>query len=161
MEIERKFLIDGFPNLPVLSQAVMEQGYLTTEPVVRIRSKKTQDGVNYKLCIKGKGTLVREEIETPITQEVFEKIKRFIGVPLIRKEFREYSLPDGLILEVSCVDEGEPTQFYYAEVEFDSVEAANKFTPPEFLGKELTEDPTFTMSHHWRRKLELYSKENK
>ena len=159
MEIERKFLIDCFPEeLPLLEEAVMEQGYIATQPVVRIRSKVTQKETTYILCFKGKGTLVREEIETPISKDVFEKLKAFIGVPLVRKEFKVYDLGDGLALEVSRVDEGEPTEFMYAEVEFPSVEEARVFAPPAFLGKELTEDTSFTMSRYWQRKLELYSK---
>ena len=43
MEIERKFLISGFPDLPVAESSEMEQGYLCVKPVVRIR-KKTVDG---------------------------------------------------------------------------------------------------------------------
>ena len=41
MEIERKFLIDGFPSdLPLLKESEVEQGYLATAPVVRIRREK-------------------------------------------------------------------------------------------------------------------------
>ena len=55
MEIERKFLISGFPDLPVAESSEMEQGYLCVKPVVRIR-KKTVDGRSgYRLCIKGEG----------------------------------------------------------------------------------------------------------
>ena len=75
MEIERKWEIGGFPQqLPLLEQVKMRQGYLVTEPVVRIRSEERADGCSYILCIKGKGTLVREEIETPISEEVFARI---------------------------------------------------------------------------------------
>lgn len=159
MEIERKFFIDRFPQeLPLLEEAVMEQGYIATQPVVRIRSKASREETTYILCFKGKGTLVREEIETPISQAVFKKLKDFIGVPLVRKEFKVYSLGDGLRLEVSRVDEGEPTEFMYAEVEFSSVEEAKAFESPDFLGRELTEDASFTMSQYWQRKLELYGK---
>ena len=45
MEIERKFLLDSFPQgLPLLEESVMEQGYLCTDPVVRIRSHE-KDGL--------------------------------------------------------------------------------------------------------------------
>ena len=37
----------------------------------------------------------------------------------------------------------------YAEVEFDSVEAANAFVPPAFLGREMTEARDFSMSSYW------------
>ena len=38
-----------------------------------------------------------------------------------------------------------------AEVEFDSVEAANAFVPPDFLGREMTEVREFSMSQYWIR----------
>ena len=161
MEIERRWLLNGFPQegaLPLLAEVEKAQGYLCTAPVVRIRSEHTaaQNGRPaadaYILCIKGKGTLAREEIETPLSAETFARLQAFLGVPLIRKRTRLYRLPDGHILECSHVDETEPTAFYYAEVEFSSVEEAAAFSPPAFLGEEKTEDPTFSMSVYWRQK---------
>ena len=39
LEIERKYKLDRFPeNLPELTRAAVEQGYLCTRPTVRIRS---------------------------------------------------------------------------------------------------------------------------
>ena len=72
MEIERKFLVDRFPEgLPLLKEAVVYQGYLCTHPTVRIRSTETADGVSYVLCFKGKGTIARQEIEMDLTKEQF------------------------------------------------------------------------------------------
>ena len=53
MEIELKFLISAFPDLPILEESVLYQGYLCTKPVVRIRSREKSDGVTYELCFKG------------------------------------------------------------------------------------------------------------
>ena len=36
-EIERKFLLSEFPDLPLLEKAETFQGYLSVEPVVRSR----------------------------------------------------------------------------------------------------------------------------
>ena len=154
MEIERKFWMTGFPKgLSLLRESVMYQGYICTDPVVRIRSTQTAGSTEYILCLKGKGTLAREEIETPISAEVFEKLCDFIGTPLVRKDFKAYALPDGHVLECSLVDQGSADAFYYAEVEFSSVEEAIAFQPPAFLGRELTEDPSFTMSGYWKKKV--------
>ena len=156
MEIERKFEISGFPkDLPLLEEAMMRQGYLCTAPAVRIRSTEHEGKIGYMLCIKGAGTLVREEIETPITVDVFLNIEKMIGLPLVNKEYRAYALPGGEKLEVSLVDEGEPTEFMYAEVEFASEEEAKTFVPPAFLGRELTELPGSSMSAYWNRKAAL------
>ena len=149
MEIERKFLISAFPDLPILEESVLYQGYLCTKPVVRIRSREKSDGVTYELCFKGEGTLVRQEIELPIEESVFSGLAELIGKPLVRKDFKAFLLPGGEKLECSVVDAGSPWEFCYAEVEFPTVEAANAFIPPEFLGKEVTEDGSFSMSSYW------------
>lgn len=152
-EIERKFLIEAFPeHLPLVEEATVWQGYISSNPVVRIRKKETAAGVGYRLCFKSKGTLVRTEVEIDLTAEKFEALTALLEVPLIRKDFRVYRLEDGRHLECSLVDKGAPTAFYYAEVEFDSEEEARVFIPPALLGEEKTEDPTFTMSHYWERK---------
>ena len=150
MEIERRWKIAGFPeNLPLLRQAHMRQGYIATAPVVRIRT----DGARCVLCFKGKGTLAREEIETDIDAETFRKLEAFIGKPLVSKDYRVYALPDGRRLEVSLVDKDLPTRFFYAEVEFDTVEQAQAYVPPADIGlqEEMTEDRGFSMSAYWKR----------
>lgn len=150
MEIERRWKIAGFPeNLPLLRQAHMRQGYIATAPVVRIRT----DGARCVLCFKGKGTLAREEIETDIDVETFRRLEAFIGKPLVSKDYRVYALPDGRRLEVSLVDEDLPTRFFYAEVEFDTVEQAQAYVPPADIGlqEEMTEDRGFSMSAYWKR----------
>lgn len=154
MEIERKWLVKGFPETLVCSgRAVMRQGYISTRPTVRIREKTGAGEPSYVLCFKGAGTLAREEIETDISAELFARLERFIGKPLITKDYRVYALEGGLTLEVSRVDEGLPTEFCYAEVEFDSVEAARAFDASQllFLGEELTEVPGSSMSAYWER----------
>ncbi len=153
LEIERKFLIDTFPDhLPLLEQATVWQGYISTQPVVRIRKKETAEGTGYRLCFKGEGTLTRTEVEMELSAEKYDALMPLLEVPPVRKDYRVYLLPDGKRLECSLVDRDTPTAFYYAEVEFSSVEEANVFEPPAFLGEEKTEDPTFTMSHYWERK---------
>ena len=55
MEIERKFLIDGFPSdLPLLKESEVEQGYLATAPVVRIRREIVGGAPSHVLCFKGR-----------------------------------------------------------------------------------------------------------
>ena len=151
MEIERKFLLGAFPELPVLEESVLYQGYLCTKPVVRIRSRKKADGTTYELCFKGEGTLVRQEIELPIEEKVFSDLAELIGKPLVRKDFKVFRLPGGEKLECSFVDAGTPWEFRYAEVEFPTVEAAIAFAPPEFLGREVTEEASFSMSSYWTK----------
>ena len=58
MEIERKYLVETPPkNYAACPCRRIEQGYLCTDPVVRVR----QDDCDYYLTYKGKGLLSREE----------------------------------------------------------------------------------------------------
>ena len=153
MEIERRFWVDGFPlNLQLVKEAVMYQGYISTNPVVRIRSTEIMGSTTYMLCFKGKGTLAREEIETEINENLFTKLSGFIGLPLVRKDFKAYLLPGGEVLECNLVDADTETAFFYAEIEFASIEEAHAFKPPAFLGEEFTEDKRFSMAKYWSRK---------
>ncbi|MBR2036388.1 MAG: CYTH domain-containing protein, partial [Lachnospiraceae bacterium] len=63
MEIERKFLIKALPDdLDSYPCVHIEQGYLNTNPVVRIRKQNN----DYILTYKGKGMLAREEYNLPL-----------------------------------------------------------------------------------------------
>ena len=153
MEIERKYRIDRFPGeeegWPLVKEAVVCQGYLATSPTVRIRAaeaRRPERRTTY--------TLVRQEIELPLEEATFLQLRELLPAPMIRKDYRVYALPDGHRLECSLVDGEEPGGFYYAEVEFGSVEESEAFVPPAFLGPEVTEDPSFHMSEYWQTKIQ-------
>lgn len=156
MEIERKWLTDGWPQgLEEQRRILMRQGYITTRPTVRIRSEASGDVTEYVLCFKGAAGpdgLAQEEIETNIDLELFAKLEAFVGRPLIEKEQRRYALPGGLTLEVNQVDRGQPGEFFYAEVEFPTKEAALAWQPGElgeYLSDEVTGKPGQSMAAYW------------
>ena len=159
MEIERKWLVTGWPeNIPVIAHQHMSQGYINVRPTVRIRKEVllNDDGsdiTDYILCIKSGFGIAREEVEVSIPEEKFSDLERVIGLPLIEKERRTYLLSDGYHLEVNHVDEGLPTEFWYAEIEYPSVEAARSWTPPSeletFLGRDVSEEPGQSMGEYW------------
>ena len=103
MEIERKFLISK-ENLPADLDAYphhkLEQGYLSTAPVVRIR--KEDD--NYYLTYKSKGLMTREEYNLPLTKESYEHMRPKADGILISKT--RYLIPekDGLTIELDVFD---------------------------------------------------------
>lgn len=154
IEIERKWLMDGFPDLPVEHESEMEQGYLAFEPsAVRIRKAVLGDGEeDYRLTVKGEGTLARVEVEVDLTAEQYASLRELAAAPMATKKHRTYRLPGGEVLECSLVDEGQECSFYYAEVEFDSLEEAKAFKPPALLGREVTEEAGWSMAAHCRRK---------
>ncbi len=155
LEIERKWLMEDYPPLPALCEEEMEQGYLSFSPAVRIRKSVKGAKTTHCLTIKGKGTLCRTEVELALSAQQYMALCGLLALPPVCKRLRRYALPGGLELECSWVDEGQPGAFFYAEVEFESLADAQAFIPPPFLGREVTEEPGYTMAAYCRRKAGL------
>ena len=164
MEIERKWMVNGWPEgedlprLPLKEEFAMQQGYISVRPTVRIREEALKGGrTAYILCFKSGGGLAREEIEREIDAELFRDLaQKIIGKPLIPKIRRSYQLPDGFVLEVNHVDEGQPTEFWYAEVEYPTVEQARAWQPAAaglaaYLNDEVTDQPGQSMGAYWEQ----------
>ena len=159
MEIERKWMVKGWPveDYPVDNEKMMRQGYLSVNPTVRIREEAKVGGdTTWILCFKkGKG-MVRNEIEMPISRKMFGQLEEMIGDPLIEKVRRSYRLPEGLILEVNHVDEGLDSEFWYAEIEFETESQAKAWHPrseelKKYLYDEVTEVDGSSMGAYWIR----------
>ena len=136
MEIERKFLLNTIPKrLYDYPCHAIEQGYLCTSPVVRIR----REDDTYYLTYKGKGKMAREEYNLSLTAESYAHLRKKIDGCLITKVRYLVPIHDGLTAEVDVFSS--PQQgLLLAEVEFESIEAANEFVPPEWFGEDVTED---------------------
>ena len=140
MEIERKYLIDTLPDhLEQYECRQIEQGYLNTDPVVRIR--KSND--KYTLTYKGAGLMCREEYNLPLNSESFAHLKKKIDGILIEKKRYLIPLTEKLTIELD-VFEGKLAPLVLAEVEFETKEDAERFVPPEWFG----EDVTFSSKYH-------------
>ena len=139
MEIERKFLIAKTPdNLDSYPSHVIEQAYLCTAPVVRIR-KRDDD---YILTYKSAGLMCREEAEHPLTKEAYAHLLEKADYNVITK--RRYKIPekDNLTIELDIFD-GLFKGLVIAEVEFPDVESANAYVPPSWFTKEVTNESTY------------------
>ena len=141
MEIEKKFLIKELPDLSKYDFLEIEQGYLSTDPVVRIRKKNDK----YILTYKGSGLLAREEIEAALTKESYEHLlEKIDGHPITK---RRYLIPlDPYTIELDIFS-GHMEGLIMAEVEFPSVEEADAFTPPSWFGADVTEDHRYHNSN--------------
>ena len=150
MEIERKYLIEKeqLPkNLSDYPFHRIEQGYLCTSPVVRIRRQDDE----YFLTYKSKGLMAREEYNLPLNKESYYHLREKADGTVISK--RRYLIP----LEHPGFKEGFPTPpadysltieldvfdapfapLIMAEVEFGSKEAAEAFVPPAWFDKDVT-----------------------
>ena len=134
MEIERKYLIRQLPFSPESYPFhLIQQAYLNTDPVIRIRREDN----SYYLTYKSKGLMSREEYNLPLTAESYEHLKAKADGNIISKKRYLIPLPDGLTIELDVF--AAPFEgLWIAEVEFSSEEQANAFTPPEWFGEEVT-----------------------
>lgn len=141
MEIERKFLIKELPdNLSECNYHDIEQFYVLTEPVIRGRKRDE----NYILTVKGSGMLARSEFELPLSEESYNKLKSKADGVLIKK--RRYIIPfDKYTIELDMFES--PKKLIMAEVEFKSIDEANSFTPPEWFGEDVTNNPAYHNSN--------------
>lgn len=141
MEIERKFLVKELPDLSRYEYVDIEQGYLSTSPVVRIRKKNDK----YILTYKGSGLMAREEIEASLTEEAYQHLlEKIDGYPITK---RRYMIPfEDYMIELD-VFEGHMKGLIMAEVEFASMEDAKGFNPPQWFGEDVTEDRRYHNSN--------------
>ena len=140
MEIEKKYLIHKLPeNLETYPRKKIQQAYLCTNPVVRIRKQDEE----YILTYKGKGLMVREEYNLPLNRDAYEHLlQKADGIVLTKTRYL-LPLPQGLTIELDVFD-APYENLRLAEVEFSSEEEANAFVPPEWFG----EDVTYSKKYH-------------
>ncbi|MCM1088896.1 MAG: CYTH domain-containing protein [Muribaculaceae bacterium] len=157
MEIERKFTVKNLPdNLQQYQFHCIEQAYLNTDPVIRIR--KEDD--NYYLTYKGKGLLAREEYNLPLNKQAYYHLrekadgtviskKRYL-IPLKQPSFQPtYSFPidqAGLTIELDIFD-APFENLIIAEVEFPTREAAEAFLPVDWFAEDVTSNPEYHNSN--------------
>lgn len=143
MEIERKYLIHSLPfSLEAYPVLHIQQAYLCTQPVVRIR--KQNDA--YILTYKGSGLMIREEYNLPLTEDAYAHLlTKADGIIIEKHRFLIPYSTDGqdYTIELDIFD-GHYKGLQLAEVEFESEAACNSFTPPEWFG----EDVTFSKKYH-------------
>lgn len=143
MEIERKYLItkENLPeNLADFNYHIIEQAYLCTEPVVRVR--KEDD--SFYMTYKGKGKMVREEYNLPLTSDAYVHLRAKADGNIITKKrylipYDNNSLGKPLLIELD-IFEGKFEGLYLAEIEFASKEDADNFLPPDWFGEDVTFD---------------------
>ncbi len=133
MEIERKYLIEDCPkNLSDFPCRHLEQAYLCTEPVVRIR----RDDDRYELTYKSKGLMIREEYNHPLTETAYLHLREKADGTIISKT--RYLIPYETYTIELDVFEGTLAPLILAEVEFPTEAEALNFVPPSWFGEDVT-----------------------
>lgn len=135
MEIERKYLIHSLPaDYDKYPSHRIEQAYLCTEPVVRIRRSDDE----YYLTYKSKGLMVREEYNLPLTEASYSHLlAKADGIILTKRRYLIPIAGTELTIELD-VFERHYEGLMLAEVEFPTEEAARAFTPPAWFGEDVT-----------------------
>lgn len=147
MEIERKFTIKRLPeNLSQYECKVIEQGYLCTKPVVRIRRSNDDYILTYKSKFSIKQTenspLIRNEVELPLDQASYEHLKEKVDGHMIQKKRYIIPLQNGLKVELD-VFEGHLQGLQFAEVEFEDEEQAKAFELLEWFDEDVSKDSRY------------------
>ena len=137
MEIERKYLIEKeqLPeNLSDYPFHRIEQGYLCTSPVVRIRRQDNE----YFLTYKSKGLMAREEYNLPLNKKSYEHLLEKADGNIISKIRYLIPINDGKLTAELDVFKGKFAGMLLVEVEFSSVEQADAFQKPDWFGEDVT-----------------------
>lgn len=163
MEIERKFTVKSLPeHLEQYPFHHIEQAYLNTDPVIRIRK---QDD-SYYLTYKGKGLMAREEYNLPLNEQSYYHLKekadgnviskkRYL-IPIDRPEFESYYKASNdyisLTIELDIFD-APFENLIIAEVEFPSQEMAEAFIPVDWFSEDVTNNREYHNSNLSRKKV--------
>lgn len=147
MEIERKYLVKYLPeNLEQYEQKRIAQGYLCTNPVLRIRRSNDE----YFLTYKGQGLMAREEHEFPISEEAFEHLLRKTDGVLLSKTRYMIPLDEKHTAELD-IFHGIHEPLRLVEVEFESIEDADNFVAPDWFGDDVTNSGEYHNSNLSKR----------
>lgn len=150
MEIERKYCIKEFPDISGAEKKEIEQGYLCTDPVVRIRKSNDRYILTCKSHI-GLGetssgdTNICQEIEMPLTREGYLHLRQKADDNYITKTRYILPLEDGHKAELD-VFHGKLEGLIFVEVEFSDEEDAQGFVPPKWFGDNVSADHRYTNS---------------
>ena len=141
IERERRFLVESLPE-PLPEPNHIEQAYVSTGPAsVRVRRQDDQ----HILTIKTGSGRNRVEIERDLNRDEFQAIWEAATELRIAKRRHRLDLGDGLTAELDLYD-GSLEGHRLVEVEFGDDQAADGFRPPDWFGREVTDDNRYTNS---------------
>jgi CYTH domain-containing protein len=142
VEIERKFLVAAVPDdLGRHPAKPVRQGYLAIEPDgAEVRVRRIGDAT--VLTVKRGTGRSRVEEEVAIDAAAFDRLWPLTEGRRVEKVRHLVPAGAGLLLEVD-VYEGALAGLVVAEVEFPSEAAADAWTPPAWLGAEVTADERY------------------
>lgn len=146
MEIEKKFKIREYPEgYRDCEKREIEQGYLCTEPVIRIRKSNEDYILTYKSKIgieDCEAATICNELEAPLTKESYLHLKEKVDGNIIAKTRYFVPLSDGHLAEMDMFH-GKQEGLSIVEVEFESAKEAHDFVPPDWFGEDVSHDKRY------------------
>ena len=141
-ELERKFVLSAIPfELAGYPAGEIRQGYLSIDPdgsEVRVR----RHGRRHSLTVKRGAGLARDEEELDLDEDEFDRLWPLTEGRRVEKTRYEIPTAGELVIELD-VYAGALEGLITAEIEFDSETAAERFQTPDWLGREVTDDPAY------------------
>lgn len=140
LEIERKFLVKELPeNLDSYKFHKIKQAYISTFPTLRLRQQDNE----FIFTFKGQGEIKKTEFEYMLSQEEFDNLWKKVETKRIEKTRYLIPLENNLIAELD-IYHGELCGFMNVEVEFNSIEEAEKFVAPPWFGEDISKDKRYS-----------------
>jgi adenylate cyclase len=145
VEIERKFLVADDWSPPADVRPVsMRQGYLSDDgsgTEVRVRAEDDLELMTVKRRRESAAAAVRDEIEFPLPDGVFEQLWALTAGHRLTK--LRYPVPIGRHTATVDVYTGRHDGIRVVEVEFESEADAEAFQPPSWFGPDVTGQATY------------------
>jgi len=139
-EIERKFLVTALPD-GLGEGDTIDQGYLAIAPDgVETRIRRRAGAAT--LTVKSGPAMIRVEEEIPLEAARFDALWPLTEGRRLEKVRHLIGLERGLTAELDVYG-GVLAGLLTAEIEFPSEAAARDFSPPPWLGEEVTGDATY------------------
>jgi adenylate cyclase len=141
LEIERRYLVAKIPyGYQEYPHEDIKTGYFKSDEGVDIRIRQKGE-IFFTDVKKGTGRNRPEGDPILLTHEEFEELWAQIAVG--KSETRYYIPVRGGIAELKCMHVRDERRGE-VEVEFDTKEEAESFEPPEWFGREITDDQNYT-----------------
>lgn len=150
-EIERKWLVDK-NNIPYDLTADdvevydIRQTYFSFNPEMRVRNYN--NGMAYEMTIKDNMSadgLVRDEVNITINKEQYENlIQKQEGNTIHKTRYQLYD--DGQVLAFDIFHDS-LDGLAYMEIEFASEEESRAYKEPEWVIKDVTDNPNYKNGH--------------
>ncbi len=139
IENERSFLVAKIPPFDDTKIKNIEQHYLTEgkEPLRLRRADRTFE-LTKKLTIDPTDPSRKDELTIPLSEEQYNRLVT-LSVRSLTKRRHLIPLVNGLTAELD-VFLGPLEGFVKVEVEFPNEDARSAFTPPEWFGKDISQE---------------------